>query len=69
MCEVRCSLMVRGPIHYFKSGYGAKFKIYCWHGIFTGIFSDEEILTVRGGRIPREEFITSISGVARSTEL
>lgn len=28
MCEVQCSWMVRGLIHYFKNGYGAKFRIY-----------------------------------------
>lgn len=35
MCEVQCSLMVRCPIHYFKSRYGTKFKIHYQHVIFT----------------------------------
>ena len=46
MCEVQCSLIVRGAIHYFKGGYGAKFKTHYRHGIFTALFQHGEILPI-----------------------
>lgn len=46
MCEVQCTLMVRGAIHYLKGGYGAKFKTHYRRGILTALFPHGEILPV-----------------------